>query len=150
MHGLGKTEAQLTSLEGGTITRRHPWSAAGQVLLPGSALFSLIPPQSLVPTRPQLPLRGSCSYPGKGGLVHMPGLDKRSPRWRTKEAFSLPPALSTQPHCCSSKKKLKQPMKLVKEQQCAEAIPPDSTMGRRAERASIPRDWLYSNACRSL
>lgn len=78
------------------------------------------------------------------------GLDKRSPRWRTKEAFSLPPALSTQPHCCSSKKKLKQPMKLVKEQQCAEAIPPDSTMGRRAERASIPGEWLYSSACRSL
>lgn len=49
-----------------------------------------------------------------------------------------------------SKKKLKQPMKPVKEQQCAEAIPPDSTMGRRAERASIPGDWLYSNACRSL
>lgn len=80
----------------------------------------------------------------------MLGLDKRSPRWRTKEAFSLPLALSIQPHCCSCKKKLKQPMKLVKEQQCAEAIAPDSTIGRRAERASIPGDWLDSNACRSL
>lgn len=62
---------------------------------------------------------------------------KKNPRRRTKEAFSLPLALSIQPHCCSSKKKLKQPIQLVKEQQCAEA----SRMDRRAERTSIPGDF---------
>lgn len=58
-----------------------------------------------------------------------------------EEALSLLLALSIQSHCCSSEKKLKPPTQLVKEQQCAEAVPPASIVHRRAERASIPGDF---------
>lgn len=37
MHGLGKTEAQLTGLKGGLISSWRSCLAAGQVLLPESA-----------------------------------------------------------------------------------------------------------------